>query len=60
MFNFAFIPLGRNIQIAIATAVFLDIFRPVLTGAYNIGVFYAIAGRQTAGAGHIPVAVLVD
>jgi hypothetical protein len=60
MFDFAFIPFGRNIQIAVATAVVFDIFRPVLAGAYNIGVFFAVTGRQTAGAGHIAVAFLVD
>jgi len=60
MFDFILVPFAGNIQIAVAAAVLVDVFRPVLAGADNIGVFFAEAGRKAAGTAHVPVAFLVD
>ncbi len=55
MFKFPVIPFSGDVQIAIATAIFLHIVRSVNARTKNITIFFPIACCQTAGARHVAV-----
>ena len=59
MAHFAFVPIPRDIKLAIAGPEFFNIGRPVDTGADDVQVGIASTRGQSAGTGGIAVAVLV-
>jgi hypothetical protein len=57
---FIFVPFPGYIEVAVATAIFLNILLTVEAGTKDIPVPPPVSGGKTTGTGHISVAVLVD
>jgi hypothetical protein len=60
MRNLVLVPVLGYIKVAVATTELGDVRHAVNTGAYDIAVIFAIAGKKPAGAAHITVSLLVQ
>ena len=53
------IPVFGNVEVAVAAAIFLDIWSPIDAGADDVLVPFTLTGGKPAWAGHIPITFLI-